>query len=387
MIVADQFGTTRARVHRIGEECHALHARHAEVLQNVIFKARAIDGFGKRDPVVDVDLIDIQAEIELAADLAGEAYADIARLFRFQRGRTQAASQWVVDRKNTTGHQLAVCAVAAGGGLEADLAQRRRAEVVRYRATQCKAWYELPTAAELAAPVAAEIAVVLVACGCIDKDTVGDVAGCFRIQRLDLSCQVGRVLRLQAAACLCARGRVDDGADGVRGRVAGLGLETFMAEFTTQRQGKKAAADTEVATGVEVGARLVESIVGNMERGGTVRAQRCVQRIAQVIVERVATPVQAAVVTPVTPVSAHAAGDLGIAIVTYRLRQIAVRIDRRNIGAAVGITKIVVADRVALGIGTEAVQLGRLSQRQLAVEPAVVALALRIACDVVAATL
>src|SRR5690606_8399632 len=106
-----------------------------------------------------------------------------------------------------------------------------------------------------------------------------------RVYRLDVARKVGRILRLQTAAGLCAGRRAEHWTDRVRGRVARMGDEGFAAEFTAYGKGERTLAHVERAVGVDVGAALVEAITADVDRGGAVRTQRGVERMAQVVIE------------------------------------------------------------------------------------------------------
>ncbi|MNI63339.1 hypothetical protein D3C73_1187010 [compost metagenome] len=121
--VAHQFGAAGARVGGVDEEAGALQAADAVVGGHVVGQRFAGDALRQCDAVIDVDLEEVQRQIEVLADAAGEAERGVQRLLRLQVLRAQATGDGVVDRQQAALHQLATGVVAGGGGFVADLRQ------------------------------------------------------------------------------------------------------------------------------------------------------------------------------------------------------------------------------------------------------------------------
>ena len=164
----------------------------------------AADAFGQRHAVVDIDAEYVQRHVEVFADPAGEAQAEVHRLLRLQRRGAQGLRDGIVDRQQAALQQLAGGVVAGRGGFVADLAQRRRAEVVRHRTAQREGGRELVARRQLAGEFAAEIVVMLVARGEVGGELLAELAGQAGVDAGDIARQVGHVLRRQSAAGLRA---------------------------------------------------------------------------------------------------------------------------------------------------------------------------------------
>ncbi|MNM79303.1 hypothetical protein D3C81_912300 [compost metagenome] len=152
----------------------AFQPAHAELLLHEIGQRVAGDALRQCDAVVDVDLEQIQRQVEVAADLAGEAEAVVDRLLRLQVGGAECARDRIVHRQQAALHQLAARGVTGGGGFVADLAQRRCVEVVGHRATQREGRCEFIARADLAGQLATEVFVVFVTCGDVGGELVAE---------------------------------------------------------------------------------------------------------------------------------------------------------------------------------------------------------------------
>src|SRR5690606_9758425 len=119
---------------------------------------------------------------------------------------------------------LAGGVVAGAGGLVADLGQRRRAEVVRHRATQGEGRAEGVARGQLAGELAAEVLVVLVAHGQVRGQAFADIARHAGVDAGHAAVEVDLVLRREPTAGLRAGRAVGPRTHGMAGRVAGAGL-------------------------------------------------------------------------------------------------------------------------------------------------------------------
>ncbi|KAG1267188.1 hypothetical protein G6F65_013951 [Rhizopus arrhizus] len=368
---AHQLGAAGAGVGGVDEEAGALQAADAEVGRHVVGQRIAGDAFRQCDAVINVDLEEVQRQVEVLADAAGEAQRGVDRLFRLQVLRTQAARDRMVDRQQAPPHQRAAGVVAGGD-----------------RAAQREGRSEFVAQAELAGQFAAEVVVVLVARSQVGGELLAELAGQAGIGAGHVARQVCRILRGQAATGLRTGRAVGVRAGGVAGRVTRTGLVALVACFHAKAQRvADAVALGEYTAQVEVAHRLRVLVIGGLEAGRAGRAQRGVERITQAVGEVVLAVIQAAVIAPLAPLAAHAGHGLHVAVLALGDRPVAVRIDLLPVGIAIGVAEVVRAFGIALVEGAERVEGRGLAHRNLGVQPQVDVLALAIAQHVVALAL
>ena len=330
-----QVDAARARVDRVGEEAAAADERNAH-RGEVILHGRSDQVAAEDDPVVDVDLVEIQCGVQAAGRGQHQAEAVVARFLRLQCLSPQRLRRRIADREGT---DRVRDQVAAAVGDEVDrgagvvlLLQRRRAETVRHGAAQGQRVGQRETPGQLGRGGAAEIAVMFAAHRQPGRELVGEVALQVHVKRAAFA-------RVRAGVAGLVAGEHLRAGAGVRGRVALLEGELLAAVFQAPGHGQSVRQHGGLEVAAEVG--VVDILpVGqgaDVEAGGRIRVQRVVVGVAGVQLPVVAAGVGAEVVMPAGHRAAQAEHFAVVADRAVLDRQIAVRIDRRRAGVAAGI--------------------------------------------------
>ncbi|MNV34932.1 hypothetical protein D3C71_1263670 [compost metagenome] len=172
-------------------------------------------------------------------------------------------------------------------------------------------------------------------------------------------------------------------ADRIGGRIAGIHAVGFLARLRAEgdvdRRGQR--ADRQRIDDIRVEVLLFLREAAEVERGGAVRPERGIDRVAQRVVDAVAPVGAAYIPAPAfAPVAAQTEHALQVVLFVAVFRAEAGRVQAARIpagehttavvdrGSAIGIAPVEIADALAVPVQTEAVEVDAVVQGQVEVE-------------------